>query len=311
LSEGIAEWVPLPTRGRLGKVDSCWIDVGEAGLLLEAGQLDQAEAVLERDREWGRAGDDPMDAAWLWAIRLRLAERGAWTRSVPSWPATRRSIPGGLELPARRAHLRRPGRGHAGRPARGRGALAAGRRRGRRRRRRRPRAHARSADGTWRRPSWRPRATRRPPWRSTSRCSTAPSCTGPPTCWPTATRAPPAACSPSATAGGLSTTPPRRPGCWTAGPADAATPPPPSSAASATPPPSPTTPPPHPPRTRGRHPPRRGPLQRRDRPPPLHLHQDRLGPRLQHPRQARHDLPHRGRHLGRPLRPGPARLTAP
>jgi DNA-binding CsgD family transcriptional regulator len=56
-----------------GWVDPCWIDLGEASLLLEAGRLDQAEAALERNRDRGQAEGDPMDAAWLWAIRLRLA----------------------------------------------------------------------------------------------------------------------------------------------------------------------------------------------------------------------------------------------
>jgi DNA-binding CsgD family transcriptional regulator len=67
-----------------------------------------------------------------------------------------------------------------------------------------------------------------------------PTSTGPPTCWPTATRAPPAACSPSATSRPPSTTPARPPACWSAGPAGPATRPPPSCAASATALPQPT-----------------------------------------------------------------------
>jgi DNA-binding CsgD family transcriptional regulator len=56
-----------------GWVDPCWVDLGEAGLLLEAGRLDQAEALLERNRTRGQAEDDPLDVAWPWAVRLRLA----------------------------------------------------------------------------------------------------------------------------------------------------------------------------------------------------------------------------------------------
>src|SRR5215211_7560760 len=60
-----------------GWVDPCWVDLGEAGLLLEAGRLDQVEALLERNRTRGLAEDDPVDVAWPWAVRLRLvAARG-------------------------------------------------------------------------------------------------------------------------------------------------------------------------------------------------------------------------------------------
>ena len=51
---------------------------------------------------------------------------------------------------------------------------------------------------------------------------------------------------------------------------------------------------PDPARVRDPRPRRRGPQQRRDRQAALHQHQDRLGPRLQHPRQARRRLAHRG-----------------
>ena len=53
---------------------------------------------------------------------------------------------------------------------------------------------------------------------------------------------------------------------------------------------------------------RRGPLQRRDRPAAVHQHQDRVGPRLQHPEQAGGLRPHGGGRA-RPA-PGAARLTA-
>jgi DNA-binding CsgD family transcriptional regulator/tetratricopeptide (TPR) repeat protein len=56
-----------------GWIDPCWVDLGEAGLLLEAGRLDQVEALLEGGRARGQAEDDPLDVAWLWAVRLRLA----------------------------------------------------------------------------------------------------------------------------------------------------------------------------------------------------------------------------------------------
>ena len=52
---------------------------------------------------------------------------------------------------------------------------------------------------------------------------------------------------------------------------------------------------PDPARVRDPRPGRRGPEQRRDRPAALHQHQDRVGPRLQHPRQARRRRAHRGR----------------
>ena len=50
----------------------------------------------------------------------------------------------------------------------------------------------------------------------------------------------------------------------------------------------------HPAGDRDPRPGRRGPHQRRDRQAALHRHQDGVGPRLQHPGQARRGLPHRG-----------------
>ena len=64
---------------------------------------------------------------------------------------------------------------------------------------------------------------------------------------------------------------------------------------------------PHAARGRDPRPRRRGSQQRRDRPPALHQHQDGLGARLQHPRQARRLRSHRGRRHRSPR--GPARLS--
>ena len=64
-----SELVPLE-----GWIDPLWIDLHEASLLLEAGQLDQAEALLARHQD-GTAGVSPCDAAWLWAVRLAVAAR--------------------------------------------------------------------------------------------------------------------------------------------------------------------------------------------------------------------------------------------
>jgi hypothetical protein len=230
---------------------------------------DEGVALLERAVAEAEAGD--------FGYVLHRALYNLLVQQVDVWPPS--PCPG---LLARRPPLRPgPGRGldrslldrpDRGRPAAGGGPARPGRG---------APAAPRRPDGGRGRPSWRPRATRPPPWTPTGRCSTTTSSTGPRSCWPTATRAPPAACSPLATRRAPPATPAGPPACSTAGPAGAATRSPPSS-------------------------PR--PLQRRDRPPPLHLHQDRLGPRLQHPGQAQHDLPHRGRHLGRPHGPGPPRV---
>jgi tetratricopeptide (TPR) repeat protein len=56
-----------------GWIDPCWIDLIEVALLLEAGRLDQAEALLRRHDDRTGAEGDPYDTAWLWAVRLRMA----------------------------------------------------------------------------------------------------------------------------------------------------------------------------------------------------------------------------------------------
>ena len=65
---------------------------------------------------------------------------------------------------------------------------------------------------------------------------------------------------------------------------------------------------PHAPRARGAHARQRRTLQRRDRGPAVHQHQDGLGARVEHPRQARCRRPHRGRGHRSPPRP-PRRLS--
>src|SRR5918999_1451236 len=57
-----------------GWMDPLWIDLHEASLLQEAGQLDQAEALLARHQD-RTARVSPCDAAWLWAVRLAVAAR--------------------------------------------------------------------------------------------------------------------------------------------------------------------------------------------------------------------------------------------
>jgi hypothetical protein len=56
-----------------GWIDPCWIDLIEVALLLEAGRLDQAEALLRRHDDRTGTEGDPYDTAWLWAVRLRMA----------------------------------------------------------------------------------------------------------------------------------------------------------------------------------------------------------------------------------------------
>jgi DNA-binding CsgD family transcriptional regulator len=80
-----------------GWIDPHWIDLHEAGLLLEAGDLDQAIAFLERRQERGEPDADPCDVAWVWSVRLGVvARRGdleaaraalAGYLAVPAWPA--------------------------------------------------------------------------------------------------------------------------------------------------------------------------------------------------------------------------------
>jgi DNA-binding CsgD family transcriptional regulator len=88
------ELVPLE-----GLIDPLWIDLREAALLLEAGQLDQAEALLERHRGPLEPGAASCDIAWLWALRVEVAAgRGdlpavraalAGYRSDPAWKSSR------------------------------------------------------------------------------------------------------------------------------------------------------------------------------------------------------------------------------
>jgi DNA-binding NarL/FixJ family response regulator len=64
------ELVPLE-----GWIDPFWIDLHEANLLLETGELDLAEACLERHGAQVQPRLDPCDAAWLWAVRLGVSAR--------------------------------------------------------------------------------------------------------------------------------------------------------------------------------------------------------------------------------------------
>ena len=117
----------------------------------------------------------------------------------------------------------------------------------------------------------------------------------------------PASCAPPATppAPASSATRPARPRTGSA-PSRCSTG---SGAQGSAPTPRPTAGVRHADRARGRDPRagRRGPLQRRDRQAAVHQRQDRLGARLQHPRQARRRRPHRGRRDRAAA--GPARLT--
>ena len=64
------ELVPLE-----GWVDPLWIDLREASLLLERGQLDQTEALLERHPEPLEPTAVSCDVGWLWAQRMEVAAR--------------------------------------------------------------------------------------------------------------------------------------------------------------------------------------------------------------------------------------------
>jgi len=57
-----------------GWIDPFWIDLHEASVLLEAGDLEAVAAFLDR---YGDAAEraNPCDAAWLWGLRLGLAAR--------------------------------------------------------------------------------------------------------------------------------------------------------------------------------------------------------------------------------------------
>jgi DNA-binding CsgD family transcriptional regulator len=58
-----------------GWIDPLWVDLHEASLLLETGDLDQAEALLRSPDGQAGSSVDPCDAAWLWAVRLAVAAR--------------------------------------------------------------------------------------------------------------------------------------------------------------------------------------------------------------------------------------------
>jgi DNA-binding NarL/FixJ family response regulator len=64
------ELVPLE-----GWIDPVWIDLREASLLLERGQLDRAVALLERHPDPLERPVASCDVAWLWAMRLEVAAR--------------------------------------------------------------------------------------------------------------------------------------------------------------------------------------------------------------------------------------------
>ena len=230
-----------------GWIDPWWIDLHEASLLLEAGELEPAAAFLER-----RQGTVPTAPT----LRRRLAVgRPAGDGGPARRPGGDAGRPGRLPVgPAWKSWSWRHGTlgvhgliaAAAGRlpPAEVRPLLEAIDREGRADGPGGPGARAGPAASTSRPPCWRRAATRRPRSTPTSRCWPTPTSTGPPTAWPTATRAPPAACWPWATSPAPSTTPARPAACSSAGRAGAATRPPPSCAASATARPRPAARPP-------------------------------------------------------------------
>jgi DNA-binding CsgD family transcriptional regulator len=77
-----------------GWIDPLWIDLREASLLLERGQLEQAEALLERHPDPLEPPTVSCDIAWLWALRLEVAARRG------DLPAARAALAGFLsDLP--------------------------------------------------------------------------------------------------------------------------------------------------------------------------------------------------------------------
>src|SRR5829696_882558 len=76
-----------------GWVDPFWIDLHEASLRLEAGQLDRVAELLGRHPDVEERAD-PCDVAWLWGVRLGLAAMR------DSQPETRAALAGYLALPA-------------------------------------------------------------------------------------------------------------------------------------------------------------------------------------------------------------------
>jgi DNA-binding NarL/FixJ family response regulator len=75
-----------------GWIDPLWVDLREASLVLERGELDQAEALLDRHLEPRAAS---CDIAWLWTLRLEVAARRG------DLPAARAALAGHLSTPAR------------------------------------------------------------------------------------------------------------------------------------------------------------------------------------------------------------------
>ena len=77
-----------------GWIDPYWIDLHEASLLLEAGELEAVAGFL------GRYGDtvgdraDPCDTAWLWAVRLGMTAR------LGDLEEARAALAGYLSVPA-------------------------------------------------------------------------------------------------------------------------------------------------------------------------------------------------------------------
>ena len=65
-----SELVPIE-----GWIDPYWVDLQEARLLLETGDLEQVSSFLERYGDTVADRADPCDAAWLWAVRLGVAAR--------------------------------------------------------------------------------------------------------------------------------------------------------------------------------------------------------------------------------------------
>jgi DNA-binding NarL/FixJ family response regulator len=86
-----SELVPLE-----GWIDPLWIDLHEISLLLETGDLDRADELMERHRSRDHSRADPCDAAWVWAAELGLAARRG------DLQATRAALAGYLAAPAGR-----------------------------------------------------------------------------------------------------------------------------------------------------------------------------------------------------------------
>jgi DNA-binding NarL/FixJ family response regulator len=57
-------------------LDEDWVGLQEAALMLEAGELAEVAAFLERNEQSGHRRADPCDSAWLAATRVGLAARG-------------------------------------------------------------------------------------------------------------------------------------------------------------------------------------------------------------------------------------------